>query len=70
MVKGIFITVKDVQQLMGCDRYNTAQTYLQTVRDANKIKRKYMTIKEFCTYEELDYEYIWRVLRPGLQITI
>jgi hypothetical protein len=68
MVAGIFITVRDVEILLGCERYNTAQTYLKTAKDANKIKRRYMTIKEFCIYEELDFEYIWRIIRPGIEI--
>ncbi|MBL7911638.1 MAG: hypothetical protein JNJ41_11330 [Bacteroidia bacterium] len=70
MVGGIFITVQDVQQLMGCNRYNTAQQYLLTVKDAMKLKRKYITIKEFCAYEELEFEYVWKIIRPGIPITI
>lgn len=61
---GIFITVQDVQKLLGCESYKTAHSYHLAVRDAiNKKHSKLITIKEFCEYEELDFEYIWSVLR-------
>lgn len=68
MVGGIFITVKDVQKLLGCDRYNTAQSYLQTVKEATKKRSRHITIKEFCEHEELDFDYIWRIIRPGTEV--
>ena len=66
MVGGIFITVNDVQLLLGCERYNTAWIYYKSVRDAiNKKHSKKITIKEFCDYEELDFNYIWHLLREN-----
>lgn len=63
MVKGIFITVKDIQQLLGCESYKTANTLHVAVRDALGKKGKLLTIKEFCKYEDLEFEYIWKILR-------
>ncbi|MBA2613945.1 MAG: hypothetical protein H0U95_18425 [Bacteroidetes bacterium] len=64
MVGGIFITVNDVQVLLGCERYATAWAYYNSVRDAiNKKHSKKITIKEFCEYEDLEFEYIWKLLR-------
>jgi hypothetical protein len=63
MVGGIFITVRDIQQLLGCESYKTANNHHIAVRDALKKKTKYLTIKEFCKYEDLDFDYIWQVLR-------
>lgn len=64
MNSGIFITVHDVQKLLGCESYKTANNYHLAVRDAlNKKHSKRLTIKEFCEYEELDFAYVWEVLR-------
>jgi hypothetical protein len=63
---GIFITAKDVQKLMGCERYATAFNYLRVVKDALGKKSKYLTIKEFCDFDELDFEYVWKILRPDI----
>jgi hypothetical protein len=63
MEGGIFISVKDIQVLLGCKRYNTALEYHLTVRDALGKSKKRITIKEFCEYEQLEFDYIWKVLR-------
>lgn len=61
---GIFISVKDVMVLLGCGSYKTANNYHLSVRDAlGKKHSKRLTIKEFCKYEELDFDYIWEILR-------
>ena len=63
MEGGIFISVKDVLVLLGCKRYNTALEYHLSVRDALGKSNKRITIKEFCEYEQLDFDYVWQVLR-------
>lgn len=63
MSQGIFLTIKDVQTLLGTDNYNTANSLHLSVRDALGKKSKYITIKEYCDYEGLDFNYIWEVLR-------
>lgn len=60
---GIFLTTKDVMILLGCEHYNTAYRLRQSVLDAIGKKSKYLTIKEYCKYEELDFDYVWGVLR-------
>ncbi len=63
MEGGIFITTKDVQRLLGAEHYNTANRILLTIKDSLKKKSKYITIKEYCNYEELDFDYVWEFLR-------
>lgn len=63
MEGGIFLTVKDLQRLLGCDHYNTANRQHLAIRDALGKKSRYITIKEYCDYEELDFEYVWVFLR-------
>ncbi len=61
MEGGIFLSIKDLQKLEG-GAYRTAHLHHQALRDALK-KKKYITIKEYCEFEELDFEYVWQVLR-------
>jgi hypothetical protein len=63
MEGGIFLTVKDLQRLLGCDNYNTANRHHLAIRDALGKKSKHLTIKEYCEYEELDFKYVWEFLR-------
>jgi hypothetical protein len=67
MLTGIFITTQDVQKLLGCESYKTANTLLNAVRDALNKKSKYLSIKEFCKYEDLDFDYVWNILRGPKQ---
>ncbi|WP_276977823.1 hypothetical protein [Flavobacterium filum] len=68
MIGGIFINANDVQKLLGCERYATAHKYLTGVKDSLGKNSKYITIKEFCKYEELDFEYVWKLLRADIDI--
>ncbi len=63
METGIFISIRDVMVLLGNNRYNTALEYHLSVRDALGKSKKRITIKEFCEYEQLDFDYVWQVLR-------
>lgn len=63
MQGGIFLTTKDVMILLGCGHYNTANRLRLSIKDAIGKKSKYITIMEYCKYEELDFEYVWNVLR-------
>jgi hypothetical protein len=63
MEGGIFLSIKDVQILLGFKNYHTAQKHLKAIRDALKKKSKYITIHEYCKHEELDFEYVWEFLR-------
>ncbi len=62
MEGGIFLTIKDLQNLLGCDSYTTANKEHLAIRDALG-KTKNITIKEYCDYEELDFDYVWGYLR-------
>lgn len=65
MDKGLYITTKDIMKLIGTDHYNTANRLLLSVRDAikKKSKSKYLTIRDYCKHEELDFDEIWEFLR-------
>lgn len=63
MEGGIFLTIKDLQRLLGSENYNSACRIHVGIRDALGKKSKYLTIKEYCEYEGLEYEYIWNFLR-------
>ena len=61
MEGGIFLTIKDLQKLIGSDSYRSAARQHQSLRDV--LEKKHLTIKEYCDYEKLDFEYIWSFLR-------
>lgn len=64
MDKGIYLTVHDVQKLLGCGSYKTANVYHIAVRDGiGKKNSKKISVKDYCAYEELDFEYVWEFLR-------
>ena len=63
MISGIFLSIKDLQRLLGSENYNTANKLHLSVRDALGKKSKYITIKEYCEHEELDFDYVWEFLR-------
>lgn len=63
MEGGIFLTIKDLQILTGCNNYRSACRQHIALRDSLGKKGKHITIKEYCDYEKLDFEYIWNFLR-------
>lgn len=63
MEGGIFLSVKDLQKLIGSDSYRSAARQHQAIRDALEKKTKHLTIKEYCEYEQLDFDYVWNFLR-------
>lgn len=63
MEGGIFLTIKDLQKLLGFKSYSNAYIEFRTLRDVLKKRSKYITIKEYCEYEELDFNYVWDFLR-------
>jgi hypothetical protein len=64
MEGGIFLTIKDLQRLLGCDNYKSAARQHLALRDALRKKSKYISIREYCAYEGIDFEYVWTFLRP------
>jgi len=61
MEGGIFLTIKDLQKLIGSDSYRSAARQHQGLRDV--LEKKLITIKEYCEYEKLEFEYVWSFLR-------
>lgn len=49
--------------LMGYNYYNSAQRQHKTIRKKLGKEKHHITIKEYCEYEQLDFNYIWSVLR-------
>ena len=51
-------------RLIGSDSYSSTAKEHVAIRDAlSKKKRAKLTIKEYCDYEELDFNYVWDFLR-------
>ena len=64
MEGGIFLSIKDLMRLIGSDSYSSTAKEHVAIRDAlSKKKRAKLTIKEYCDYEELDFNYVWDFLR-------
>ena len=63
MEDGIFLTVKDLQRLLGFKHNASASKEFRMLRDILKKKSKRITIKEYCEYEEIDFDYVWEFLR-------
>ena len=60
----IFLSIKDLMQLLGCSNYNSAQRMHQEIRrKLGKKKSHKLTIREYCKHEELDFDDIWGYLR-------
>ncbi|MBK6834039.1 MAG: hypothetical protein IPG89_07115 [Bacteroidetes bacterium] len=59
----IFLSVKDLQKLLGSESYKTAHRLHLSLREALGRKSKYILIKEYCAYEGFEFAYIWEVLR-------
>ena len=63
MERGIFLTIKDLMKLTGSySYYSTAATHLR-IRDAIASNKRKLTIIEYCLYEKIDFDYVWKYLR-------
>lgn len=63
MEGGIFLTVKDLMILTGSNNYGSCGNLHRAIRDAMGDNKKKITVKEYCDYEKIDFDYIWKVLR-------
>jgi hypothetical protein len=61
--EGVFLTVKDLQKLRGCRSYKTANVEHIAIRKALGKDTKHLTIKEYCDYQKIDFDFIWEFLR-------
>lgn len=59
----IFFTVKDLMIIVGYNYYNSAQRQHKAIRKKLGKENCHITIKEYCEYEKLDFDYIWGFLR-------
>ena len=66
MKASIFLSVKDLMLLNGSDNYNSTSKSHRAIRDSICSGKQKLTIKEYCTYEKLDFKDIWKFLRGGL----
>jgi len=65
MNQGIFLTVKDLMRLMGSSSYCGCSRQHRAIRDSLAEDKRKLTIKEYCEYEKIDFEYVWKYLREG-----
>jgi hypothetical protein len=65
--EGIFLTVKDLMRLTGGKNYNSTNNQHRAIRDSlSSRKKRKLTIHEYCMYEQIDFGYVWRYLREGI----
>ncbi len=62
---GIFLTIRDLMKLTGSESYNSSGNQHRAIRDCLSIgkNKRNLTIYEFCKYEQIDFEYVWKYLR-------
>ena len=63
MEGGIFLTAKDLMKLNGSTNYNSCANLHRAIRDAIEKGKRKLTVKEYCEYEKIDFDYIWKTLR-------
>jgi len=63
MEGGIFLTIKDLMKLIGSDSYSSSAREHISIRDSLGKDKKKVTIKEYCEYEGIDFNYVWDFLR-------
>ena len=63
MEQGIFLTIKDLMKLTGSNSYSATAAIHLRIRDAIDFNKSKLTIIEYCMYEKIDFEYVWKYLR-------
>lgn len=65
--QGIFLSVKDLMRLTGGNNYNSCANQHRAIRDSlSTRKKRRLTIHEYCIYEQINFDYVWRYLREGI----
>lgn len=67
MERGIFLTVNDLMKLSGSYSYFGCAKSHRAIRDSMAKNKRKLTIKEYCDYEIIDFEYVWKYLREKQQ---
>jgi len=62
MDESIYLTIKELRKLLGWT-YNAAAKEHLAIRDSLGKKDGRLTIKEYCEYEKVDFNYVWEYLR-------
>lgn len=65
--EGIFLSVKDLMRLTGSNNYNSCANQHRAIRDSlSTRKKRRLTIYEYSIYEQINFDYVWRYLREGI----
>ena len=65
MERGIFLTINDLMKLNGSLSYFGCAKSHRAIRDSMAKNKRKLTIKEYCDYEIIDFEYVWKYLREN-----
>jgi hypothetical protein len=63
MEGGIFLTPKDLMKLHSNNNYASCANQHRIIRACIAEGKKKLTVKEYCEYEVIDFDYIWKILR-------
>lgn len=61
----IFLTVRDLMKLMDTEHYESARRRHKSIRDAIGQNKNGLTIREFCEFEDTNFDEIWSFLRES-----
>ena len=61
----IYLTVEDLQVLMGISNMKTVYRHHKTIREAIQPGKPSLTIREYCDYMHESYEEVFGALRGG-----
>ncbi len=59
----MFLSIKDLQKLMGTAWYNSAQKRHKAIREAIRPGKKDLTIREYCEYTGASHRQTHKMLR-------
>jgi hypothetical protein len=62
MDERIFLSIQELSRLLGWTYKAAAKEHL-AIRDSLNKKDRRLTIKEYCDYEKIDFDYVWEYLR-------
>lgn len=63
MESGIFLNIKDLMKLLGSNNYSSCANQHKVIRDCIAQGKKKLTVKEYCDYEKLDFNEVWKFLK-------
>ncbi|MDO9186240.1 MAG: hypothetical protein Q7W13_09535 [Bacteroidia bacterium] len=63
MDAGIFLTIKDLMKLLGSNNYSSCANQHKVIRDSIATGKKKLTIQEYCDYEKIGFDFVWKFIR-------